>query len=137
MKDVCNNYVGQAPEQKPKKYVRFHLLLSCRSRLSNQRNPMNDAESYTASCLNIVIKLGCRFSIVWQLLLLSLRSTDEAYNLLSKLSRTNSHVVPSFCKAYLPSNAAYKITNNTSGMAWSPDFVVLVLNCNCFNNRMG
>ena len=75
--------------------------------------------------------------MVWQLLLRSLRSTDEAYNPLSKPSRINAHVVPSFRKEYLPSNAAYKITNNTSGMAWSLDFVVLVLNCNCFNNRMG
>ena len=75
--------------------------------------------------------------MAWQLLLLNLRSTDEAYNPLSKPSHTNSHVVPSFRKESLPSNAAYKITNNTSGMAWSPDFVVLVLNCNSYNNRMG
>ena len=59
---------------------------------------MNDAKICTATCQHIVVNVGGPLNMASHLLVLSLRTTDAAYNSLFKASRTTSYVVPTFCE---------------------------------------
>ena len=71
--------------------------------------------------------------MAWEFVLISPRSTEEIYYLLLRPHAQISHVVPSFHKDNLLSNAAYYITHDTNAMIRSPFFVVSFFNCNYIN----
>ena len=137
MKVECNDYVGEELEEKPTNYAWHNFLLSCWTRLSNQRNPMNDAELYTSSCLHIGRSLDGHFTM--PLAVTSAQCTEHRWNIQSSFQALTHKSI--HC-SYLPQkispikNCLYNCKTYKCN-----DMVTRVrcagLNYNCFNNSMG